>query len=39
MWKEEIKEKIKEVLGKDGYFLGNHEIAEILHELAEEYDD
>ena len=39
MWKEEIKEEIKNLLVQKGYYVGNSEVAEMLRELADEYDD
>lgn len=34
-----IKEKIKKVLIENGYYAGNSEVAKVLHEIADEWDD
>lgn len=34
-----VKEKIKNVLIENGYYVGNSEAAKILREIADEWDD
>ena len=34
-----IKEKIKKVLIENGYYAGNSEVAKVLREIADEWDD
>lgn len=36
---KEIKDKIKQLLIENKYYVGNSEVAKMLRELADEWDD
>jgi len=36
---QEIKDKIKQILIENKYYVGNSDVAKMLRELADEWDD